>query len=59
MSKSPLLEKARDQMRVHHYSLRTEESHVQWIKRHILFHGKRHPVVMSKQEVIAFLTFFA
>ena len=56
MSKSPLLEKVRDQMRLHHYSLRTEESYVQWIKRFILFHGKRHPAEMGEQEITAFLT---
>lgn len=59
MSKSPLLEKVRDQMRVHHYSLRTEESYVQWIKRFILFHGKRHPAEMGEQEITAFLTYLA
>ena len=49
MSKSPLLGKVRDQMRVHHYNFRTEESYVQWIKRFILFHGKRHPAEMGKK----------
>lgn len=59
MSKSPFLDKVRDQMRVHHYSLRTEESYVQWIKRFILFHGKRHPAEMGEQEITAFLTYLA
>ena len=39
-----------------HYSLRTEESYIQWIKRFILFHGKRHPLEMGEQEITAFLT---
>ncbi len=56
MAKSPLLEKVRDQLRAHHDSLRTEESYVQWIKRYILFHGKRHPSEMGEQEITAFLT---
>lgn len=59
MSKSPLLEKVRDRMRLHHYSLRTEESYIQWIKRYILFHGKRHPAEMGEPEITAFLTFLA
>jgi len=59
MSKSPLLEKVRDQMRLRHYSLRTEESYVHWIKRFILFHGKRHPAEMAEREITAFLTYLA
>ncbi len=38
-----LLDKVRDRIRTKHYSLRTETQYVQWIKRFILFHGKRHP----------------
>ena len=39
-----------------HYSVRTEEAYVSWIKRFILFHGKRHPGEMAAPEVEAFLT---
>ena len=38
-----LLDEVRDRLRLKHYSLRTEWAYVDWIKRYILFHGKRHP----------------
>ena len=38
-----LLDQVRDVIRVKHYSIRTEESYVGWIRRYILFHDKRHP----------------
>jgi integrase len=44
---------------VRHLSARTEEAYVGWIRRFILFHGKRHPEVMGSREVIAFLTHLA
>jgi integron integrase len=49
----------RDRIRVKHYSIRTETQYVQWIKRFILFHGKRHPREMGAAEVEAFLTHLA
>ncbi len=54
-----LLDQVRDRIRVKHYSIRTETQYVQWIKRFILFHGKRHPQEMSAAEVEAFLTHLA
>lgn len=51
-----LLDQVRNLMRVRHYSIRTEEAYVQWIRRFILFHGKRHPREMGSPEVAAFLT---
>jgi integron integrase len=54
-----LLDQVRDRIRVKHYSLRTEKQYVQWIKRFILFHGKRHPQEMGAAEVKAFLTHLA
>ena len=39
-----LLDLVRDKIRVKHYSIRTETQYLQWIKRFILFHGKRHPL---------------
>ena len=42
-----------------HYSIRTEEAYVLWIKRFILFHNKRHPNEMSAPEIEAFLTHLA
>ncbi|MGD1949245.1 MAG: phage integrase N-terminal SAM-like domain-containing protein [Leptolyngbyaceae cyanobacterium] len=38
-----LLDQVRDAIRLNHYSYRTEETYVQWIRRYILFHNKRHP----------------
>src|SRR6266545_711295 len=46
-----LLDQVRDHLRLKHYSYRTEETYVSWIKRFILFHGKRHPTVLSSAEV--------
>ena len=42
-----------------HYSIRTEEQYVGWIRRYVLFHGKRHPREMGAREVEAFLTHLA
>ncbi len=54
-----LLDQVRDVMRLKHYSIRTEESYVDWIKRYILFHKKRHPREMGGAQVEAFLTHLA
>ena len=54
-----LMDQVRDVLRVHHYSLRTEQSYLHWVKRFILFHGKRHPREMGKNEIAAFLTHLA
>jgi integron integrase len=54
-----LLDQVRDMMRLKHYSYRTEESYVQWIRRYILFHNKRHPQEMGATEIEAFLTHLA
>jgi len=54
-----LLDQVRDVLRLKHYSIRTEESYVDWIKRFILFHNKRHPQDMGRAEVEAFLTHLA
>src|SRR5262249_20151756 len=51
-----LLDQVRAALRVRHYSLRTEEAYVGWIRRFIVFHGKRHPREMGKEEVTTFLT---
>ena len=59
-SNSPkLLDQVRDRIRVKHYSIRTETQYVQWVRRFILFHGKRHPRDMGAPEVEAFLTHLA
>jgi integron integrase len=54
-----LLDQVRAAIRLRHYSLRTEEAYVQWIKRFILFHGKRHPRDMGKDELSRFLSALA
>jgi integron integrase len=54
-----LLAQVRDRLRTKHYSYRTEQSYVQWIKRFILFHGKRHPKEMTEKEIEDFLTSLA
>ncbi len=46
-----LLDRVREAIRLRHYSLRTEEAYVQWAKRFILFHGKRHPESMGAGEL--------
>ncbi|HET9835754.1 MAG TPA: integron integrase [Rhodanobacteraceae bacterium] len=51
-----LLEDVRGRLRVKHYSLRTEQAYVAWIRRFILANGKRHPREMGGAEVEAFLT---
>ncbi len=51
-----LLEQVRDRIRFRHYSIRTEQAYLDWIKRFIRFHGKRHPSTMGAAEVERFLT---
>ena len=51
-----LLDQLRQRIRVLHYSIRTEQAYVDWARRFILFHGKRHPLEMGAAEVEAFLT---
>lgn len=54
-----LLDQVRNKIRVKHYSIRTETQYLQWMKRFILFHGKRHPKDMGAAEVEAFLSHLA
>ncbi len=54
-----LLELVVAKLRVKHYSMRTEKTYVDWIKRYIWHHGKRHPKDMGVAEVEAFLTHLA
>jgi hypothetical protein len=48
-----LLDQVRDVLRTKHYSMRTEESYINWIKRYIIFHNKRHPAEMAEKEIAA------
>jgi integron integrase len=54
-----LLDRVRWHLRVKHYSLRTEELYLHWIRRFILFHQKRHPQEMGEEEIAAFLSHLA
>jgi integron integrase len=54
-----LLDQVRNRLRVKHYSIRTEQVYVDWIKRFIHFHDKRHPREMGAAEVEAYLTHLA
>jgi len=54
-----LLDQVRDRLRVKHNSMRTEDSYLQWMRRFILFHGKKHPREMGGRQVEAFLTHLA
>jgi integrase len=51
-----LLDRVRAAVRVRHYSPRTEQAYVGWIRRYIHFHGIRHPDEMGAVEVVAFLS---
>ena len=54
-----LLDEGRNQLRTLHYSYRTEQQYLFWVRRFILFHGRRHPADMAAAEIEAFLTHLA
>ena len=54
-----LLEQGHGQMLLGHYSRRTEDSYVHWIKEYIYYFTKKHPAEMGKTEVTEFLSFLA
>ena len=54
-----LLDQVRGKIRLKHYSIRTEQAYVDWIKRFVLHFDKRHPSEMGAREVEAFLTHLA
>ena len=54
-----LLDRVRTTVRTRHYSPRTEEAYVGWIRRYILFHRKRHPADMRAPGIAAFLSWLA
>ncbi len=54
-----LLDRVRAAIQVRHFSRRTEEAYVGWIRRFVLFHGKRHPSEMGEAEITAFLSHLA
>ena len=57
--KPKFLEEVRRALRLRHYSIRTEQTYLDWIRQFILFHGKRHPNDLGEAEVSAFLTHLA
>ena len=59
MDKPRLLDQVRNALRTRHYSPRTEDTYVDWIKRFILFHKKRHPGELGERDISAFLTHLA
>jgi len=54
-----LMEQVSDALRTKHYSYRTEQTYMDWIKRYILFHNKRHPKDMGEQEIRQFIVHLA
>jgi Phage integrase, N-terminal SAM-like domain len=59
MNKPKLLDQVRGVIRRKQYSIRTEQSYVDWIKRFIIYRDKRHPSDMAEEEVAQFLTHLA
>jgi integron integrase len=59
MKRPRLLDQVRELCRVRHYSPRTEKTYIDWIKRYIFFHDKRHPKDMGATEINAFLSWLA
>jgi integrase len=57
--KKKLLDTVRDKIRFKHYSLSTERTYLFWIKQYIIFHGKKHPIELEKEEIEQFLTYLA
>lgn len=53
------LDLVRQRIRLKGYSIRTEKSYTEWIRRYILFYGKQHPKEMGKREIEAFLSHLA
>ena len=54
-----LLDRVRTAVRLRHYSRRTEKAYVDWIRRYIVFHQKKHPSAMGATEIVAFLSWLA
>ena len=54
-----LLDEVRSQVRYHHYSIRTEEAYVHWVRAYVRFHDLRHPAELSRHDIEAFLTWLA
>ena len=59
MSGSKLLNRVRTELIAKHYSKRTEQAYINWIKRYILFHNKKHPAEMGENEIRDFINHLA
>ena len=59
MTPPRLIEQVRAEIRARHYSRRTEDAYVHWIRRFIVFHGRRHPRELGALEISAFVTWLA
>ena len=57
--KMRLLDQVRQVIRKKHYSIRTEQAYADWIKRFILFHGKKHPKDMGEAEISQYISYLA
>jgi hypothetical protein len=51
MASSPFIEQVRNATRVRHYSIRTEQAYIKWIKHFIFYHNKRHPSDLGTEEI--------
>jgi integron integrase len=56
---SKLLDQVRDAIRTRHYSIRTEEAYIRWIRQYILFFDKRHPATLGPQAISTFVSHLA
>ena len=54
-----LLDRVRWHLRLKHYAICTEQVYIDWIRRYILFHRKRHPEEMDEEQIAEFLTYLA
>ena len=59
VKKPKLLDQVRDAIRTKHYSMKTEQAYIHWIKKYIFFHNKRHPKEMGEKEINQFITHLA
>lgn len=59
MIKERLMDKVRREIRIRHYSLRTEQSYMSWIRRFIYYHDKKHPLDVDEDGISQFLSHLA
>ena len=59
MGNRRLLDQVRDKIRLKHYSVRTEDAYISWIKNYIIFNHKKHPSEMGATEITKYLTWLA